>query len=290
MNEPLIIAIAVEPAATRVTLWQGGARRFDERIVHGVLALAHGAAPAPARRRVRLDAARTLLARYGEDALRPDAFVAMGAGAPNAGVYTAAPSGDAEAGDGAALVAGLAAESGAHGFVVEPLGSAEEALHAAPERVLLARSAVRRHVFDAPGTGDAARIVVSLEPHAMALAVIGDRIVAAVGSVAALDDADAERLVRQMTHGDATAAETLAAFTASVAHAALESAGAVPDVHAVLLTGSLAVQPVITQDVARILRKLAPVRLLPAERIERALADMAAAALIGLEPLRAYGG
>lgn len=289
MNEPLIVAMAVEPAATRVTLWQGGARRFDERISHGVLALSHGAAPAPARRRVRLDATRELLARYGEDALRPDAFVAMGAGAPNAGVYTAAPTGDDEAGDGAALVAALAAESGAHGFVVEPLGNAEDETNADPERVLLARSAVRRHVFDAPGTGDAARVVVSLEPHAMALAVIGDRIVATVRSVASLDD-DAERLVRQMTHGDAAAAETLATFAEAVARAALESAEVVPNVHAVLLTGSLAVQPVITQDVARILRTLAPVRLLPAERIERALADLAAATLIGLEPLRAYGG
>ena len=289
MNEPLIVAMSVEPAATRVTLWQGGARRFDERIAHGVLALAHGAAPAPARRRVRLDATRELLARYGEDALRPDAFVAMGAGAPSAGVYTAAPSGDDEASDGAALVAALAAESGAHGFVVEPLGNAEDEISAGAERLLLARSAVRRHVFDAPGTGDAARVVVSLEPHAMALAVIGDRIVATVWSVASLDE-DAERLVRQMTHGDAAAAETLATFAEAVARAALESAEAVPNVHAVLLTGSLAVQPVITQDVARILRTLAPVRLLPAERIERALADLAAATLIGLEPLRAYGG
>jgi hypothetical protein len=291
VSEPLVVALALEPAATRVTLWQGGARRLDERIAHGALALAGGGAlRVGARRELRAAAVRELLGGYSEDARRPDAFVVLGAGAAHAGVYGAVAAADDDT-EAAALAFVLAEESGARGLIVEPIGSADAALAASlpAERVLLARAIARRDAFDAPGTLDGARIVVSLEEEALVLVLAGDRIVAAMHAAAALRAGSTDGLIRRMELGDAAVAETVTAYVMAASRAVLAAARAVPAVCSVLLTGSLAQHACFTDQLSRALHAVAPVRLMPAGRVERALAEFASAALIGLEPVRAYG-
>lgn len=292
LSEPLVVTLALEAAATRVTLWAGGAQRLSERVSHGALALGAAAAMTALQRRdARIGAVRALLARYGEDASRPDAFVALGAGATHRGVYAAAAPGEAAGDDAAALVLALAAESGARALVVEPTGQ----LDAAPvellpgERVLIARAVARRNAFDAPGTLDAARVVVSLEEETLALALEGERIAGVVRSAVSLRDDTAERLVRRMELGDPAAAGLIDAFTGAVARAIREALQIVPNACAIVVSGSLAQHGMIAADIAGAFVAAVPVHIMPAERVERALAELASAALVGLEPVRAYG-
>ena len=292
MSEPLVVALALEPAATRVTLWAGGAQRLSERVNHSMLALAAtGGMTALQRRDARLGGVRALLARYGEDASRPDAFVALGTGAAHAGVYAAAATGETADDDAAALVLALAAESGARALVVEPTGRLDAApADALPgERVLIARAVARRDAFDAPGTLDAARVVVSLEEETLALALAGERIAAVVRSDVSLHDDTAERLVRRMELGDPAAAGLIAAFTDAVSRAVREALQIVPNACAIVVSGSLAQHGMIAADIARAFVAAVPVHIMPAERVERALAELASAALVGVEPVRAYG-
>ncbi len=288
MTEPLVVALALEPVATGVTLWQGGAQRLRSRVRHGELALGAGALPATARRRIRHGAVKELLAGYGEDASRPDAFVTLGHGAVHAGVHQARPAVDDDT-DGPALVHALGVETGANAFVVEPLGAADQALGLDAESALLARAAARRDARERPGTEDAARVIVALEPVARAYGLVGERIVASIPAEVRLDDrAAARRLIRRTEQGDAAAADRLASFSDALRTAALGTARALQDVLVVMLTGTLAAHALLADEVARGLRVVAPARLLPGARLERALADAALDALLGRTTVHTY--
>lgn len=288
MAEPLIVALTLDAIATHVTLMQGGARRFEERLVHGSLALAAAdVTGADVRRAIRLDAVAALLAGFGEDAARPDAFVALGGGAGQPGVYAARDPGDAPAADAAALAHGLSERAGVPAYVVEPVGRvpAGEGMIDDPERALLVRAALRRD-----GATDGERIVVLAEPGALVCACRDEMIVAAVAPLGGLPGAtDVTGLLRRTAHGDEQAAAALTAYIAGVVVAARTAAMYLHGVAAVLLSGTLAAHAGIAEPLAAALRALAPVRLRPGARIDAALADAALAALNGQEPVRRYG-
>lgn len=313
MAEPLVVTLTVDAVATGVTLWQSDSRRFEERVVHGVLALAASAAPdAGTRRAVRFDAVAALLAGFGEDAVRPDAFVALGAGAGQPGVYAAAGRGDALAADGAALAHALSARAGVPGYVVEPFGGVAE--DGAPgcdaEHALLVRAALRRDTAErttaalterarrADGRPDsmavvdarAERIVVLAEPRPLVCACHGDVIVASIEPACALPvSPGATYLLRRAEQGDPAAAETLDACVADIARSVSASAARLARIEAVLLTGSLAMHAAFAQPLAAALRAFAPVRVRPGARVDRALADAVLAVLRGEEPVWHYG-
>ena len=312
MAEPLVVTLTVDAVATAVTLWQSDSRRFEERVVHGVLALAASAAPdAGARRAVRFDAVAALLAGFGEDAARPDAFVALGAGAGQPGVYAATETGDALVADGAALAHALGARAGVPGYVVEPLGGADAdgARVCDAERALLVRAALRRDTAErttaapiepAPradvrsdataADAGAECIVVLAEPRPLVCACRGDVIVAARAPACELPESpDATYLLRRAEQGDAGAAETLEACVAAIARSVKVSAAGLARVEAVLLTGSLAMHAAFAQPLAAALRAFAPVRVRPGARVDRALADAVLAVLRGEERVCHYG-
>jgi hypothetical protein len=308
--EPLVVTLTVDAVATGVTLWQSGSRRFEERIVHGVLALAASDAPdAEARRAVRFDAVAALLAGFGEDAARPDAFVALGAGAGQPGVYAAAETDETPAADGVALVHALSARAGVPGYVVEPLGGADA--HAAgvcdAERALLVRTALRRDTAerttaaltepapradggpDAMAVDAAECIVVLAEPRPLICACRGDVIVASREPACELPQSpDATYLLRRAEQGDAAAAETLDACVTAIARSVSASATRLTRIEAVLLAGSLAMHAAFAQPLAAALRAFAPVRVRPGARVDRALADAVLAVLRGEEPVCHY--
>lgn len=291
MSELLVVAVVLEPAATRIALWQGAAQRHAERIPHGALALAaHDVPAATVRRRIRQTAVRDALARLGEDATRPDAFVALGAGVSGAGVYVASGAADDEAADGAALVCGLGAAARVPAYAVEALDAGDASVLLDNESALLARSAARRDAVERQGRPDAGRLVLSLEPSARAHALVGDRIVTSVAVPVRLPaHPDPMRLMRRSEQGDAAAADQLAMFAEALHSAALDAAHALQEVLVVVLTGTLAVHARLADEVARLVRALAPVHLLPNIRVERALADAACDVLLGRTPARCYG-
>lgn len=291
MSESLVVAVVLEPAATRIALWQGAAQRIAERIPHGALALAaHDAPSAAVRRGIRRTAVSEVLAALGEDAVRPDAFVALGAGASVAGVYRTSEPADDEAADGAALVHTLGAAARVPAYAVEALDAGDASILLDIESALLVRAAARRDAAQRPGGAGVARLVLSLEPNARAHALMGERIVASVAAPIRLPaGSDAVRLVQRSEQGDAAAADQLAAFAAALHTAALQAAHMLQDVLVVVLTGTLAAHALLADEVARLVRAVAPVHLLPGARVERALADAARDVLLGRTPVRSYG-
>jgi hypothetical protein len=287
MREHLVVALALEPAATLVTLWQGGAQRFIQRIGHGELALG-GDMSAPARAQARVAAVVEALAERGEDAARPDAFVGLGVGAAHAGVYRIGV--DQGLGSEASLVVGaLAGAAGTDAFIVESVGAADLSHGLRAEDALLARAAVRRDARGREQEQVAGRIVVALEPSGRAVALAGSRIVASIDASVRLDDASAiGQLIRRSAHGDPAAADLLARFSAALGAGAHEAARAVQDVLVVILTGTLAAHAQLADEVARLVRGIAPSRLQPGARIDRALADAALDALSGRVPVHTY--
>lgn len=290
MTEPLVVALALERVATRVSLWQGGAQRFTQRLPHGELALTAGRPLDPAvRRGLRFEAARHALAAYGEDALRPDAFVVLGSGAPRAGVYAAEVAAEGEADDAVALALALGSAADTVALAVEPLGEADVEVAADAEGALLARAAARRHARARPGSEQAARVVVAVEPSPRAYALQGETIVASMPGIVRLEDAGhAVRLIRRSEQGDPAAADGLARFTEALREAALSAGRTLQDVLVVMLTGTLATHGLLADEIARGLRSLAPAQLLPGARVERALADAATEVLLGRAPVHRY--
>lgn len=301
MSELLVVAVVPEAAATRIALWQGAAQRHTERIPHGALVLAmHDRPAASVRRRIRQTAVNDALARLGEDATRPDAFVALGTGASAAGVYIAAEPADPDAADcvaaddvaadGAALVYELGAAARVPAYTVEARDQADGSNALDHASALLVRAAARRDAVQRQSQPDAGRLVLSLEPRAHAHALVGERIVTSVAvSVGLPADPDPVGLMRRSDQGDAAAADQLAAFVDALHGAALDAARALQEVLVVVLTGTLAVHARLADEVARLVRAVAPVHLLPGIHLERALADAAHDVLLGRTPARSHG-